>query len=303
MQRTSRTPRATRVASAPCSGAPSPGLPSLLCLGLLVGAALAALWLLGGAPAHADSGRDTVGALPSAAANGSAPLSGVVPGEVAEPVSTTLETVHQRLQADPDAHAEPGGALTGATRPVADVGAEVIGAVGEADRALPDTDELGAVPALPLDEPHRPGSVLGTLGTTGSGEAGAEAGSGGPGSERAADDADRSEAADTAERGASAAAGAPAIVGPSTRDAMPAVTAGGHQDADPAPRSPEPPVGQSATASAATTGSSPAPAPGIAGYLTSAPLTAPGSDALRPAPRHHRAAPTAGTDDPTVSPD
>ncbi|MFE3458542.1 hypothetical protein ACFXKD_13450 [Nocardiopsis aegyptia] len=309
MQRTSRTPRATRVASAPCSGAPSPGLPSLLCLGLLVGAALAALWLLGGAPAHADSGRDAVGALPSAAPNGSAPLSGVVPGEVAEPVSTTLETVHQRLQSDPDAHAEPGGALTGATRPVADVGAEVIGAVGEADRALPDTDELGTVSALPLDEPHRPGGALGTLGTLGTtgsgdaGEAGAGVGSGGTGSERAADDADRSEAADTSERGASDPARVLATAGPSAGDAMSAGPADGHQDADPAPRSPEPPVGQSAAASAATTGSSPAPAPGIAGYLTSAPLTAPGSDALRPAPRHHRAAPTAGTDDPTVSPD
>ncbi|KOX16476.1 hypothetical protein [Nocardiopsis sp. NRRL B-16309] len=299
MQRTSRTPRATRVASAPCSGTPSP-LPSLLWLGLLVGAALAALWLLGGAPAHADSGRGAAGALSASGPDGAAPLGGVVPGEVAEPVSSTLGTVHQRLQSDPDRRPEPGGALTGAARPVADVGAEVIGAVGEADEALPGTDDLAAVPVLPLDEPHRPG---GNAGTTGSGDAGR--GADPADSPSAPDDggSDRAEAADApAERPAAPADSI--VLSAAPADHAPAAGTGdGRQDADPAPLPQEPPVGQSAAASAATTGSSPAPTPGIAGYLSSAPLTAPGSDALRPAPRHHRVAPAAGTDDPTVSPD
>ena len=293
MQRTSRTPRATRVASAPCPQPPS-ALPSLLCLGLLVGAALAALWLLGGAPAHAESGPGAADTLASASRDGSAPLGGVVPGEVAEPVTTTLDTVHQRLQADPEERVEPGRALNGATRPVADVGAEVIGAVGEADQALPDTTDLGTVPALPLDESHGPaGTAAGEPGT----------GAAGTASEAEADGQDRSDAPDDPERGHGAPVGFTAPAGTPSDSAPAAGSGNGPGDAGPTPHSPEPPTGQPAAGSAATTGASPAPAPGIAGYLTSAPLTAPGHDALRPAPRHHRVAPTAGTDDPTVSPD
>ncbi|WP_304453282.1 hypothetical protein [Nocardiopsis sp. YSL2] len=294
MQSTSRTPRATRVASVPCSEASSalPSPSSLLCLGLLVGAALAALWLLGGAPAHADSGRDAADALVSAAPDGSAPLDGVVPAEVAEPVTTTLGTVHQRLQADPGGRTEPGGALNGATRPVADVGAEVIEAVGDADRALPETSDLGTVPALPLDEPRRSAATTAE-----------EAGAAGTATEPATDAQDRSGAADDPERGHSAPPAFAAPAGTPSDPAHAAVGGGDREDAGPEPRSPEPPVGQPAAGSPATTGSSPAPAPGIAGYLTSAPMTAPDSDALRPAPRHHRAAPAVGADDPTVSPD
>ncbi|RKS07447.1 hypothetical protein DFP74_3116 [Nocardiopsis sp. Huas11] len=291
MQRTSRTPRATRVASVPCPETPS--LSSLLCLGLLVGAALTALWLLGGAPAHAESGRDVVGALPSAAPEGTAPLEGVVPDQVAEPVTTTLDTVHQRLQTGPEERADAGAALTGAARPVADVGAEVIGAVGETDRALPGTTDLADVPVLPLDEPHRPADAA----------VDADAGTAAGASEPASHGTDRGEDSDAPERVADAPRDLPAPVAtPSDRAAAAQADAvGSHQDADAAPRAPEP--RQSATGSAATTGSSPAPSPGVAGYLTSAPLTAPDSDAVRPAPRHHRAAPAAGADDPTVSPD
>jgi hypothetical protein len=301
MQRTSRTPRATRVASALCSEVPSSPAPTaLLCLGLLFGAALAALWLLGGAPAHADTGRDAAHPLGSAALDGSAapegsaPLDDVVPGEVAEPVRTTLGTVHQRLRTGADRDTGSGAALAEAARPVADVGTGVLGAVGETEHALPDAPNLGSVPALPLDEPPRSDDAPGV-------PAAGKTGDGAAGHEPAAGDRERPERADAPKPRGPVGPAAPGRT-PSGH-ASAADPGGDHHDADPAPRPPEPPVAQPAAGSAATAGSSPAAAPGIAGYLTSAHVPPPASDAVGRAPRHHRAVPAAGADDPTVSPD
>ncbi|GAA1094752.1 hypothetical protein [Nocardiopsis metallicus] len=297
--RTSRT-GALRAASAACAAAPS-----LLALPLMVGAFLAVLWLLA-APAQADAGSGTLGgpvAETASAAGGALglgepptlekqTLERVVPEEITEPVTATLGTVHQRL--------EKGTADTAAVaatlhEPATGVRDEVRGVVTEIDRARGETVERGLAHTLPTTEPR-------TSRTTGPPEDEGTAGSGEEEREPSSESTD----------------GSAEATSPTTPDApvRPAVTAQQHRSESAAEttrattagtgtadRAPEPQRLQAATGSAAPAASAPAPAGGVAGYLTAAPLPAPAADTAHLAAYRLHSVPADPADDPTVSPD
>jgi hypothetical protein len=328
MPRTSRTARATRAVTAVC-----PGAPSLLLLPLAVGALLVGLWLLGAAPASADSGtggsrsligegplttgrlsdgspgaagsqdRDSSGrllrdgvssgraSLDSASLDASSlglghsgRLGEVVPegvGQVAEPVASTLGTVHQHLEHGAErTAAETAAVLPEAAWPVSGMGEGARRVIRELDHDGRTAGDLlsPVASALPGSDPSPDGDDSGT----------------GP-RERAEDD------------GSAGPDGAhDPVQEPGT--ALAADAAGNFADEDRGERqgTETPPPGSSAnqltTGSAAPTGGC-APAPAVAGYLAAAPVTAPSADAVLLAARALLTVPGGPSDDPTVSPD
>ncbi|MFE1470949.1 prolipoprotein diacylglyceryl transferase [Nocardiopsis dassonvillei] len=329
MPRTSRTARATRAVAAVC-----PEAPSLLLLPLVVGALLVGLWLLGAAPAAADSGADsggsrslldggplTGGRLPdgfsgtsgnpdrassertaphhglrdrvssgraaldasSLGLEGSGRLGEVVPegvGQVAEPVASTLGTVHRHLEHGAGrTAAETAAVLPEAAWPVAGMGEGARSLVRGLDRdGHADAGLLSpVVPAAHAPAPERD-------------------------ADDSADEArERAEDEDTAPGSAHGSVyGHGAII--------PADTGGASADADRGERSDTaaPAPGSSAhqlTAGSTAPAGGGAPVPAVAGYLTAAPVTAPSADAVLLAARALLTVPVGPSDDPTVSPD
>ncbi|PDP86045.1 flagellar associated protein [Glycomyces fuscus] len=328
MPRTSRTARATRAVTAVC-----PGAPSLLLLPLVAGALLVGLWLLGAAPASADSGTDgsrplvgdaslTTGRLadgfPGTAASrdrassdhvlrdrvssdraslDGAPLdtaslglgrSGrlgeVVPegvGQVAEPVASTLGTVHQHLEHGAErTAAETAAVLPDAAWPVSGMGEGARRVVRELDR---DGRAAGGV-LFPVASavPGAAPSTDGDGSTTGPRERAADGGSTGPDTPHGP------------------------VHGPGAALAADTAAAPADEDRGERPGTAAPPPGSSphqlTTGSAAPAGGS-VPVPAVAGYLTAAPVTAPSADAVLLAARALLTVPGGPSDDPTVSPD
>ncbi|MFD3685045.1 flagellar associated protein [Nocardiopsis sp. NPDC058631] len=292
--------------------------PSLLGLPLLVGAFLTTLWLFGASPVHADALTGTLtgavagtvagtpagaGASESAGADtqeetgtrgpdrpGS--LREVVPRQITEPVAQTLGTVGQGLGQ------HVGGAdettlLGEAGWPVDEVRKGARRVVADLDRTRRDTaqnllspavDSATGVPAAPTSE------------------VGADAGVPATADDRR--ERDGREEAPAATAGDALAGDAPPyFFGPAAGDAAQAAVpeeaqAPGGTDAPAAAA----PSTQVATGSAAPAGGS-APAPGVAGYLTASPVTAPAPLAVLLASRSLHPVPSGPSGDPTFSPD
>ncbi|QUX28708.1 flagellar associated protein [Nocardiopsis akebiae] len=326
MPRTSRTARATRAVAAVC-----PEAPSLLLLPLVVGALLVGLWLLGAAPAAADSGADTGGSrslldggpltggrlsdgfsgtsgnpeqassertathhalrervssgraaldAPSLGLEGSGRLGEVVPegvGQVAEPVASTLGTVHQRLEHGAErTAAETAAVLPEAAWPVAGTGGGARSLVGGLDR------DGHADAGLPATSAHDPAPARDGDGSEG-----------GP-RERAKDE-------DTVP-----GAGHGTVYGHGSVIPARAAVASAGADAGERPDAAAPAPGSSAhqlTAGSTAPAGGGVPVPAVAAYLTAAPVTAPSADAVLLAARALLTVPGGPSDDPTVSPD
>ncbi|PWV51164.1 hypothetical protein [Nocardiopsis sp. L17-MgMaSL7] len=284
--RTSRT-GTLRAASAACAAVPSAiGLP------LLLGAFLAVLWLLCAAPAQADSaslGSGALGAPVSETATatgealglGEAPaLDSVVPEKVTEPVTTTLGTVHQRLEKRTVETAEAAVSLP---EPAV---AEVRGFVAEIDRTREETVERGLGQSLPITE-----SRASRASDSDEDEE--------TGADRAAEEDEGSEPAEWSEgHGVHVL---PSVTAHHASTAPSSATPDSEQEDD--DRATEHQRVQPATGSPAPTANGPAPAPSVAGYLTAAPLPAPAADAVRLAAHRLHTVPADPADDLTVSPD
>lgn len=284
--RTSRT-GTLRAASAACAAVPSAiGLP------LLLGAFLAVLWLLCAAPAQADSaslGSGALGAPVSETATatgealglGEAPaLDSVVPEKVTEPVTTTLGTVHQRLEKRTVETAEAAVSLP---EPAV---AEVRGFVAEIDRTREETVERGLGQSLPITE-----SRASRASDSDEDEE--------TGADRAAEEDEGSEPAERSEgHGVHVL---PSVTAHHASTAPSTATPDSEQEDD--DRATEHQRVQPATGSPAPTANGPAPAPSVAGYLTAAPLPAPAADAVRLAAHRLHTVPADPADDLTVSPD
>ncbi|MGW9346239.1 hypothetical protein [Nocardiopsis flavescens] len=289
MSRTSRTARAPRAAAVVRA-------PSLLLLPLLLGAALAALWLAGTPSAHADTA-GPLGLDRGAASLGAGLTGGLEPSlesgvaEVTAPVTNTLGTVHRSLEertssapsvlSDP-AVAEVGeGVREGARRVVRELEA------ADQDRA----ENLVAHIASTRVAPAEPEAAAADGGGTAR-PAADRAGRGEHGGDRTGAGADGHTAAGTVP-----AFGAPYRPAGAVADAA---AVDEHRPAAPAERevSAAPKL---STGSAAPSGAAGAPA--VAGYLTVVPVTAPAADALSTAIDAVHPVPAGAADDPTVSPD
>ncbi|NYH53322.1 hypothetical protein HNR06_002911 [Nocardiopsis arvandica] len=237
----------------------------------------------GGAPqGHGAPDGGTLGLRDSAA------LKGVVPGEVAEPVVSTLGSVHHRLEEG----AERTAAGTAAVLPRTAWG---VGEVGEGARQV----------IRELDRTD--GTVENALAPV----ARAATGPSGPADLGDASGADRRPAGHERSEGGATDHGtshetfhghSPGVVFGAFPSADSAVPSGGPTDHDSGAPAPAAPAGQLSTGSAAPTGGS-APAPGVAGYLTAAPSTAPAAGAVPLAAHALHPVPGGPSDDPTVSPD
>ncbi|WDZ91605.1 flagellar associated protein [Nocardiopsis sp. HUAS JQ3] len=329
MPRTSRTARATRAVAAVC-----PEAPSLLLLPLVVGALLVGLWLLGAAPAAADSGTDvggsrslldggpltggrlsdgfsgTSGNPEHASAESTAPHHGlrdrvssgraaldasslglegsgrlgeVVPegvGKVAEPVASTLGTVHQRIEHGAErTAAETAAVLPEAAWPVAGMGEGARNLVGGLDRdGRSDAGLLAPVaPSVHEPAPERDGD------------------------DSAAGPRERAKGEDTVP-----GAGHGTVYGHGSVIPIRAAVASVGADAGERPDTAAPAPGSSAhqlTAGSTAPAGGGVPVPAVAGYLTAAPVTVPSADAVLLAARALLTVPGGPSDDPTVSPD
>ncbi|MBQ1080251.1 hypothetical protein [Nocardiopsis sp. B62] len=282
--RTSRT-GTLRAVSAVCAAAPSAiGLP------LLLGALLTVLWLLSAAPAQADTASLGSGALRapvSATATGEAlglgeapALGSVVPEKVTEPVTSTLGTVHQRLEKRTVETAEAAVSLP---EPAV---AEVRGFVAEIDRTREETVERGLSQGPSIPEPRATRSSD----TDEDEETGAD---------RASEEDEGSEPAERSE-----GHGVPVLPSLTAHHASTAPsTATPDSEQEDGDRATEHQRVQPATGSPAPSANGPAPAPSVAGYLTAAPLPAPAADAVRLAAHRLHTVPADPADDLTVSPD
>ncbi|MFL1427895.1 MULTISPECIES: flagellar associated protein [unclassified Nocardiopsis] len=314
MSRTSRTARAPRAAAVVRP-------PSLLLVPLFVGAALAALWLIGTPSAQADTagplGLDRAASLDTGPAPGLNSLdpaldpldpaleAGVT--EVAAPVTGTLGTVHRRLEertgsapaavlADPAVGEVGGGVQEGARRVVRELAAV------DQDQAENLVAHVASTRLAPAPAPAEAVAALVSA-------AADPAGTGLPDARAHAEDekAGRSGEADedTAEAGPDGLRDTVPGLFPAPRAAGAAAdtaAADEHRPAAPADRgvSAAPQTSQLSTGSAAPTG---AGAPAVAGFLTVVPLTAPAADALSNAVDAVHPVPAGAADDPTVSPD
>ncbi|GAB3737395.1 hypothetical protein [Nocardiopsis nanhaiensis] len=298
MPRTSRTGalRAVSVARAVT--------PAFIGLPLLVGAFLAVLWLFLAAPAQAetDAGGDgtaVTGILPQNGERdaeqdretglGEAPdLERIVPEEVTEPVTDTLGTVHQGLE-------DTAAAATSRPAPasLSEVGGEVRGevrdVVQEIDRTREDAAEGGLVPALPVTGSSQPAP---------SSVEEAE-----PEQEESAEDTEDAQGTEAPEADTGPTGSEHASALTQHHRSMPAATAAPVESVNPADRASEHHHTLSASGTAAPTANGPAPAPAVAGYLSSALLPAPVSDAVPLAAHRLHPVPADAADDPTVSPD
>ncbi|NKY98229.1 hypothetical protein [Nocardiopsis alborubida] len=335
MPRTSRTARATRAVAAVC-----PEAPSLLLLPLLAGALLVGLWLLGAAPASADSGGSGAGASRSLLGEGS-----LTAGRLSEGFSGTSED-HDRAPSEhtaphhtPRDHSSSGRASLDSAP------------LDASSLRLGDPGRLGEVVPGGVGQVTEPvASTLGTVhqrlehgaGRTAAGtaavlpEAAWPVAGMGEGARGVVRELDR----DGRTAGGLLSAVASAVSGPAAEpdgdgsgtdpreraeddDAvggtaygtvhghgavLPADTAGASsgEDRSERPDAAAPVPGSSAhqltTGSAAPAGGS-APVPAVAGYLTAAPVTAPSADAVLLAARALLTVPVGPSDDPTVSPD
>lgn len=292
MSRTSRTARAPRAAAVVRA-------PSLVLLPLLLGAALAALWLAGTPSAHADTA-GPLGLDRGAASLGAGLTGGLEPSlesgvaEVTKPVTSTLGTVHRSLEertsSAPSVLSEPAvaevgeGVREGARRVVRELEA------ADQDRA----ENLVAHIASTHVAPAEPEAAAADGGGTAR-PAADRAGRGERG-ERRGDRTGAGAAGDTA-AGTVPAFGAPYRPAGAVADAA---AVDEHRPAAPAERE-VPAAPKLSTGSAAPSGAAGAPA--VAGYLTVVPVTAPAADALSTAVDAVHPVPAGAADDPTVSPD
>ncbi|GAB3713367.1 hypothetical protein [Nocardiopsis oceani] len=296
-------PRTSRTGALRAVSAARAVTPAVIGLPLLVGAFLAVLWLFLAAPAQAETDADGDGTAVTGALSqngeqdrepglGEAPaLERIVPEEVTEPVTGTLATVHQGLEDTADTAA----AATSLPAPasLSEVGGEVRGevrdVVQEIDRTREEAAEGGLVPALPVTGSSQPGSS--------------------PTEETATEQEEP--AADTEDAQGTKAPEADTVPTSSEhasaltqhQRSAPAATAAPVESADPADRAPEHHHTLSASGTAAPTANGPAPAPALAGYLSSALLPVPVSDAVPLAAHRLHPVPADPADDPTVSPD
>ena len=301
MPRTSRTGalRAVSVARAVT--------PAVIGLPLLVGAFLAVLWLFLAAPAQAETDADGDGTAVTGGLSqngerdgepdrepglGEAPaLERIVPEEVTEPVTDTLGTVHQGLEDTADSAA----AATSLPEPasLSEVGGEVRGevrdVVQEIDRTREDAAEGGLVPALPVTGSSQPAP---------SSVEEAE-----PEQEESAEDTEDAQGTEAPEADTGPASSEHASALTQHQRSAPAATAAPVESVNPADRASEHHHTLSASGTAAPTANGPAPAPAVAGYLSSALLPAPVSDAVPLAAHRLHPVPADPADDPTVSPD
>lgn len=288
MSRTSRTARAPRAAAVVRT-------PSLLLLPLLVGAALAALWLAGAPSAHADTAgpldleRNTA-SLDTGLTGNLEPSLETGVAEVAAPVTGTLGTVRRSLEertgaapatvlSDPAVTEVGEGVHEGARRVVRELAAvdrdhaENLVAHVASTRVVPAAPEETA-PADPQDASAAPGTDREERGEDAAGPAG-----------------------DTAPGTAHALLQRPRPAG-AVAEAAPV---DGHRAADSTdrgvsvPGAPKLSTGSSAPVGAGT--------PAVAGYLSVVPVTAPAADALSTAVDAVHPVPAGAADDPTVSPD
>ncbi|MFD6951064.1 hypothetical protein A6A08_00890 [Nocardiopsis sp. TSRI0078] len=214
----------------------------------------------------------------------SAALEGVLPGEVAEPVASTLGSVHHRLEAG----AERTAAGTAAVLPET---AWRVGEVGEgARRVIRELDRTGGTVE----------SALAPVARTTAEPSAAPARNGGSDTGRRPDGHERSGDAAT-EHGTDRDHSPSAVFG-TFPAAAPSTPSDDSAEAGSGAPAPAPPAGQLTTGSNAP-GAGPAPASGVAGYLTAAPVTAPASGAVPLAAHALHPVPGGPSDDPTVSPD
>lgn len=312
-----RTAHAPRVATAVRPAA------AALLLPLLAAAFLAALWLLGGSPAHAldlnggvdgseapsltpdtddgTSGPDPAGDTDPATdpADDSAEdrttrtsLDTLAPGEVTAPVTDTLGSVHPRAE---DPASEPdGGGLSEAGLPLAEVGEgahRVVEGLGREDGTGPGS---GLTSVLTGDESRAPDATSEEPAETAAHD------------QDTRDDRDterdRRTSEDTAPDG-------PATVPWATVDTTPvwddttdrstdaaSETGTGSDAGEPRPSH----LASAPTTSAQTAGPA---APAVAGFLPSFFVTGPASTTVRPWPTAPHGVPADPADDPTVSPD
>ncbi|WP_306367385.1 hypothetical protein [Nocardiopsis sp. CC223A] len=295
MSRTSRTPRAPRAAAVVRP-------PSLLLLPLFVGAALAALWLLGAPAAQADTagplGLDTglaqelTPSLDTGVGSDSSLNAGVGPDsslgtgvaevtEVTAPVTDTLGTVHRSLEE----RTESAPAVTEVGEGVHEGARRVVRELSAVDQAQAENlvAHIAATRVAPAPPETAPTPVTAAAVPAGTASAAVD------------------------EEPGTAGAGEDVL-----RDAVPALlptprAAGAVADAAPVaehrPAAAEhdvPAAPKLSTGSAAPSG---AGAPAVAGYLTVVPVTAPAADVLSTAVDAVHPVPAGAADDPTVSPD
>ncbi|WP_017575862.1 ICP22 family protein [Nocardiopsis kunsanensis] len=317
MPDTGRAAHAPRVATAV-----HPVVAALL-IPLLAFFFLTALWLLGSGPAHAldldggvegsEAGGPAPGTEGSAGGTGSAetpepdsdgaaegrnteaPLDTLVPsgvtGEVTVPVTDTLGSVHQRIG---DPVSEPGGGLSGAGLPVAEI--------GEGARR--------AVEGLGREESVVPGSGLTSV-ITGEGSPAPDAASEDR-AESAVRDHGTGDACDTERDHRASERTAPEDPGAAPRTATGTTTVpGGATDsgtdtvskAGAGSDTGEPRLSHPASAPAVSAQTAGPAAPAVAGFLPSAPVTGPASTAVRPWSTAPHGVPAGPVEDPTVFPD
>lgn len=296
MSRTSRTPRAQRAAAVVRP-------PSLLLLPLFVGAALAALWLLGAPSAQADTtgplGLDRTASLDGAAAldTGLASDTGLAPGldpsleagvaEVTAPVTDTLGTVHRSLEE----RTESAPAVTEVGEGVHEGARRVVRELSAADQVQAENlvAHIAATRVVSAPPEAAAGVTTAAAEHTGAARTAAEDERSGRGTAGAGEDAlrDAVPALLPQPRAAGAVADAAPVDGQRPAAAVEHDVSG--------PASPE-----LSTGSAAPSG---AGAPAVAGYLTVVPVTAPAADVLSPAVDAVHPVPADAADDLTVSPD
>ncbi|WP_047869324.1 hypothetical protein [Nocardiopsis sp. RV163] len=229
-----------------------------------------------------SSGRAALDA-PSLGLEGSGRLGEVVPervGQVAEPVASTLGTVHQRLEHGAErTAAEAAAVLPGAAWPVAGMGGGARSLVGGLDRDG-HADAVLPAPAAPFAHDPAPerdgdGSASGAR--------------------------ERAKGEDTVP-----GAGQGTVYGHGSVIPVGAAGSSVGADAGERPDSASPAPGSSAhqlTAGSTAPAGGGVPVPAVAGYLTAAPVTAPSADAVLLAARALLTVPGGPSDDPTVSPD
>ncbi|MDT0331333.1 hypothetical protein [Nocardiopsis lambiniae] len=292
MSRTNRTARAPRAATV--VRAPFP-----LLLPLFVGATLAALWLMGAAPAQAETAPGPLGLTQGTVLDTDLPdgldgppsLEGVA--EVTAPVTDTLGTVQRRLEQR--AESAPTGVLSDPS--VTEVGVSVrdgarrvVGELEVVDRDRAENLVAHVASTKPLTAPTAAPAAAERSATV-----------------ETAPVVERDERPDEGSARETDAVDVPgsvfAVHLPShTGHPVGAVAGAGTVDTErPAPADPDHP-----TAPKPTTGSSApsgAAAPGVAGYLTGSHIAAPPADVPLSAVDAVHPVPAGATDDLTVSPD
>ena len=290
MSRTGRTYRAQRAAAVVRP-------PSLLLLPLLLGAALAALWLIGAPPAQADtagppglSGKtppDRTASLSTRLSQGLEPLLETGLPEITAPVTGTLGGIHRNLEE----RTEPSPTVTEVGEGVRESARRVIRGLAATDQIQAENlvAHIAATRAAPVPTDTAPGITAAEAGGAEDARSTAESG------ESAQETAEAEE--DTRRETATAPIPPRAVEGvadDAPEDDRRRATDTAEHDA-PAPAHPELSTGSPSPSGAGS--------PSIAGYLTVVPVAAPAADMPSAAVDAAHPVPSTAADDLTVSPD